>query len=157
MQRLNFPAEYAFEFRDTAAGREVLDPQRQRFVRLTPEEWVRQNLVQHLIADLGYQAGNTAVEKGIDVHGQFFRADVIVHDRQGSPLLLAECKEPTVRLDQKTFDQVAIYNREVQAPCLLLTNGLVHYCWLCDPDKDDYRSLEAIPRFDELTARQTKD
>ena len=149
MQRLNFPREYAFEFRRVEERREILDPLRRLFVALTPEEWVRQNLVQFLVQDMGYPAGGTAIERGIEVHGQFFRADVIVHDRSGRPVLLAECKEPAVAIDQKTFDQVAVYNRQVAARYLLLTNGMVHYCWVLAAEHE-YRSLKEVPRFEQL-------
>ena len=150
MKRLNFPNEYAFEIRQADQRQEILDPVRRKYVRLTPEEWVRLNLVQYLVTDMGYPAGLTAVEKGIEVHGQFFRADVIVHDGEGRPVLLAECKEPSVSIDQKTFDQVAIYNREVGARYLLLTNGVVHYCWAFDGETNEHRSLDSIPRYEEL-------
>ena len=53
MQRLNFPSVYSFDIREVDGHREILDPLRRKFVRMTPEEWVRQHLVQYLIADLG--------------------------------------------------------------------------------------------------------
>ena len=90
---------------------------------------MRQHLVQYLISDLGYPHGLIAIEKGIDLHGKRFRADVIVHDRAGRAVLMAECKEPDVSINQQTFDQIAAYNRVVQARCLLVTNGLVYYCY----------------------------
>ena len=150
MQRLNFPNAYSFEFRQVEERSEILDPLRRKFVLLTPEEWVRQNLVQYLVSDMGYPAGLTAVEKGIEVHGQFFRADVIVHDSEGKPVLLAECKEPSVSIDQKSFDQIAIYNRQVGARILLVTNGVVHYCWSWDEKTGEHRSLDSIPRYGEI-------
>ena len=52
MQRLNLPAA-AFDIRQVEGKREILDPLRRKYVRLTPEEWVRQHLVQYLISDLG--------------------------------------------------------------------------------------------------------
>ena len=68
MQDLNFPSTYPFEIREVEGKREILDSLRRKYVRLTPEEWVRQNLVQYLIVDLGYPRGLTAIEKGIDLH-----------------------------------------------------------------------------------------
>ncbi len=150
MQRLNFPSTYAFDIREVEGRRDILDPLRRKYVRLTPEEWVRQNLVQYLIADLGYPRGLTSIEKGIDLHGKPFRADVIVHDRQGQALLMAECKEPSIAISQDTFDQIAVYNRVVQACCLLVSNGLDHYCYAIDRDKQSYRFLDRVPRYEEL-------
>ena len=144
MQRLNLPAA-AFETRQVEGKCEILDPLRRKYVRLTPEEWVRQHLVQYLISGLGYPRGLIAIEKGIDLHGKRFRADVIVHDRAGDAVLMAECKEPDVPISQETFDQIAAYNRVVQARCLLVTNGLVHYCYVAGRG-----FLDQVPRYDEL-------
>ena len=144
MQRLNLPTT-AFDIRQIEGKREILDPLRRKYVRLTPEEWVRQHLVQYLISDLGYPRGLTAIEKSIDLHGKRFRADVIVHDRTGRAVLMAECKEPDVSISQQTFDQIAAYNRVVQARCLLVTNGLVHYCYVTGRG-----FLDRVPRYDEL-------
>ena len=113
MRRLNFPTEYAFDLREIDGHREILDPLRRKYVRLTPEEWVRQHLVQYLTSELGYPRGLTAVEKGIDLHGKPFRADIIVYDTHGRAVLVAECKEPEVAIRQETFDQIAVYNRVV--------------------------------------------
>ena len=150
MQHLNFPSAYPFDIREVEGKRNILDPLRRKYVRLTPEEWVRQNLVQYLIVDLGYPRGLTSIEKGIDLHGKPFRADVIVHDRHGQAVLMAECKEPSVRISQDTFDQIAVYNRVVQARCLLVSNGLDHYCYAIDGGKEEYRFLDRVPRYEEL-------
>ncbi len=144
MQCLNLPAA-AFDIRQVAGKSEILDPLRRKYVRLTPEEWVRQHLVQYLISGLGYPRGLIAIEKSIDLHGKRFRADVIVHDRVGRAVLMAECKEPAVSISQETFDQIAAYNRVVQARCLLVTNGLVNYCYVADRG-----FLDQVPRYDEL-------
>jgi|TARA_B110000196_G_scaffold316256_1_gene327302 hypothetical protein len=150
VQHLNFPSAYPFDIREVEGKRNILDPLRRKYVRLTPEEWVRQNLVQYLIVDLGYPRGLTSIEKGIDLHGKPFRADVIVHDRHGQAVLMAECKEPSVRISQDTFDQIAVYNRVVQARCLLVSNGLDHYCYAIDRGKEEYRFLDRVPRYEEL-------
>ena len=144
MQLLNFPA-VTLDIRQVEGKREILDPLRRKYVRLTPEEWVRQHLVHYLIADLGYPRGLIAIEKGIDLHGKRFRADVVVHDRAGQAVLMAECKEPDVAISQQTFDQIAAYNRVIQARCLLVSNGLVHYCYVAGRG-----FIDQVPRYDEL-------
>ena len=148
MDPLAFPA-YDFALRTDGGKRQILDTVRRKWVRLTPEEWVRQHLLRHL-ADLGYPTGLTAVEKGFDYLGSTWRADVVVVDRQQRPLLIAECKASSVPIDQATFDQLARYNTVVRAHALLATNGLTHYC--CVLGEDGYAFLEAIPSFSDLTA-----
>lgn len=153
IRRLNFPRRYDFDVRVVDGKPSILDPLRRKYVRLTPEEWVRQNLIQFLVQDRGCPKGLTAVEKRLDFHGKPFRADVVVHDRQGRPVLMAECKEPSVPIAQEVFDQIANYNRVVQAPYLLVTNGLTHYCYAIDRENQTYRFLEELPRYQELLAK----
>lgn len=147
---LNFPRQYDFDIGALDGRQVILDRLRCRYVPLTPEEWVRQNLVQHLIQDLGYPPGLIAIEKYLDYHGKLFRADVVIHDRQGGPLLVAECKEPAAQLVPQTFEQIATYNRVIRARYLLVTNGLTHYCCALDLAKQQYRFLKALPQYEEL-------
>ena len=150
MRRLNFPTEYTFDLREIDGHREILDPLRRKYVRLTPEEWVRQHLVQYLTTELGYPRGLTAVEKGIDLHGTPFRADIIVYATTGRAVLVAECKEPEVAIRQETFDQIAVYNRVVQARCMLVSNGLDHYCYAIDRKREESHFLDRVPSYKEL-------
>jgi hypothetical protein len=157
MQALNFPRAYDFDLRESEAGTEVFDTQRRRHVLVTPEEWVRQHLVRYLVEDLGFPAGLVAVETGFTHRGTQHRADVICHDRQGKPLLMAECKAPEVKLRQNAFDQIARYNQSVEAYCLVVTNGLTHYCYVIDREQQNYRFLDRIPSYEEVASRDLQD
>ena len=150
MTPLNFPQHFDFDIRDTEGKDYIFDPLRRKYVRLTPEEWVRQHLVTYLIQDLGYPSGRTAIESGFTHQGALHRADVIVHNRQGKPVLMAECKAPDIKLSQNAFDQIARYNTSVRANYLIVTNGLTHYCYKLDRAEKSYRFLEKLPRYDEL-------
>ena len=96
---------------------------RHRWVRLTPEEWVRQQLLHRLVEQLGYPAALIAVEAPIKVGEMQKRCDAIVYNNVMQPLMLIECKAETVSLTQKTLDQAATYNRKLQVPYLILHNG----------------------------------
>ena len=105
---------------------------RHRWVRLTPEEWVRQQLLHHLVEQLGYSASLIAVEVPLEkisnlqstlTNNKSYRADAVVYNRAMQPLMLIECKAETVPLTQKTLDQAVIYNRRLNVPYLLLYNG----------------------------------
>lgn len=103
---------------------------RRRWVRLTPEEWVRQQLLHHLVEQLGYPASLIAVEVPLEkistVEAKVTtkkRCDAVVYDRQMQPLMLIECKADTIALTQKTLDQAVTYNRRLGVPYLLLHNG----------------------------------
>ncbi len=122
MLDLIFP-DYPLKIKATPAGYAVWDLVRKKFVNLTPEEWVRQHLIHHLIA-LGYPASMLQVEKTIAVNGQKFRPDLLAYLPDGNFLLLAECKAPHVKISQEAVFQSANYLRKQPARYLLLTNGL---------------------------------
>lgn len=92
---------------------------RKKFVRLTPEEWVRQQFLHHLVDDLAYPASLI----GVEVQLRDKRADAIVYRKDLTPLMLIECKAETVPLTQTTLDQAAVYNRQLNVPYLVLHNG----------------------------------
>lgn len=109
--------------RDNNGKEEILCEWRHRWVRLTPEEWVRQQLLHRLVEQLNYPASLIAVETAIKVGEAAKRCDAVVYDRQMNPLVLIECKAETVPLTQKTLDQALTYNRQLHVPYLLLHNG----------------------------------
>jgi hypothetical protein len=136
---------YPFEKRTDGQGRAlVLDPVRRRWVRLTPEEGVRQGLLRHLLA-LGYPAGLLAVERPFRFLERTWRADVVAYDRHRRPLLLAECKAPGVPLTQAVLDQLARYNVVVRAGLLVLTNGSETEVGM--PSNGVVRRIEKLPSF----------
>ena len=92
-------------------------------MRLTPEEWVRQQLLHFLVEQLDFPASLMAVEQAITVGAAKKRCDAVVYDRTMQPLVLIECKAETVTLTQKTLDQAVTYNRKLNVPYLLLYNG----------------------------------
>lgn len=55
------------------------------------------------------------------------RTDILCYNEQFKPLLLVECKSRDVFLNEKTALQIARYNQKVNAPFLLVTNGLLDY------------------------------
>lgn len=96
---------------------------RHRWVRLTPEEWVRQQLLHRLAENLGYPTPRMGVEVAFKLGDKRYRADAVVYDRITRPMMLIECKAETVALTQKVLDQAIAYNRQLNVPFLLLHNG----------------------------------
>ena len=128
----------------------VLDPVRKSFVRLTPEEWVRQNALVFLIEKVKVPPGLIGVETSFTFNGMKRRADIVVFDRSARPLIVVECKSPDVRIDQSVFDQVGRYNREIRAPYVVVTNGETHFCLAVNFREQSYRFLPELPDYEEL-------
>ena len=146
--------DHGIKTKHDARGAQVFDPIRRKWVTLTPEEWVRQHFVNHLVQDLGYPAGRTLVEHGLTYNGRAQRADVVVCDDAGGPLVLVECKAPVVPITQRTFEQAARYNTVFKVPFLMVTNGLKHFCCRVDHLTGRVDFLPDLPVYDELIGRQ---
>jgi hypothetical protein len=147
MQQLNFP-HFEFKLRDVNNRQEIFDPIRRKFVMLTPEEWVRQNLIAYLTQVKGYPVSMIGVEKQLLLNKLPKRFDLVVFGRNASPFLLAECKAPGIEITEKTFDQAARYNMLLRAEYFLITNGLEHYTCRIDYERKQYIFVEDVPDFD---------
>lgn len=130
---------------------EVYDPLRHKWLLLTPEEWVRQHFVAHLVADRGYPLHLMANEISIKLNGLTRRCDSVVWRRtDATPLMIIEYKAPSIELTRKVFDQIVRYNMVLQAPYLIVSNGLTHYCCAVDCQAGSYAFLKEIPDYSNL-------
>lgn len=145
MQQLNLPS-YNFSVKDG----EIFDIIRKKYVRLTPEEWVRQHFVRFLIEEKGYPQSLMSTETALRLFNTVKRTDITVFSNSGGVVAVVECKAPTVEINQSTFSQIARYNIKLQARFLMLTNGLTHYCIKLDKDTKKYEFLKEIPKYNEL-------
>jgi hypothetical protein len=150
MQSLNFPA-YTFKTKSGVQRKQIFDPIRKKYVALTPEEWVRQHLVQFLIQERNFPASLIAIEMGMKLNGMQKRGDVVAYNNLGKPFFIAECKAPEVKITQDVFDQVARYNIVLQVPYLLVSNGLQHFCCEVNLQTEQIQYLKEIPNYKELT------
>ncbi len=127
----------------------VFDPVRKKWLMIQPEELVRQALLLYLIRDKGLPLARIAVEKAIRLHHQIRRFDMVYYDRRGQPLLLVECKSPSIPLTNQVLEQAVWYNYEIKAPYLLLSNGQESKWYRIDPEKKSYEVLsEEGPTLD---------
>jgi hypothetical protein len=146
MEQLNFPT-YSFRFKNSENKVSIFDSIRKKFILLTPEEWVRQHVVEFLLVEKKYPKSLINVEKIVKVNGMNKRYDAVVFNPDGSIFLLIECKAPEIKIDQKTFDQIARYNLSLNAQYLMVTNGLNHYFCKMDFENEKYTFLKELPEF----------
>ncbi len=109
-----------------------------------PEERVRLQFVDYLIQEAEFSKNRIAFESPVSLPGDksSSRSDVICYDEDFKPLLLVECKAPNIQLDEKTAIQITRYNTEIEAPYLMVTNGLKDF-WF--KSKNDEVTLLEIP------------
>ena len=146
MQQLNFP-NYTFRFKNSENKVSIFDEIRKKFIILTPEEWVRQNVVQYLLQEKKYSKSYINVEKLIKVNDLNKRYDIIVYQSNGEIFLLVECKSPEVKITQETFNQIARYNLTLNSKYLMVTNGVNHYFCEMDFINEKYNFLKELPEF----------
>ena len=151
MQVLNLPPA-PLKIRQRDGRNEVFDPLRRRFVRLTPEEWVRQHFVGYMQSHLGFPPEVIANEVTLVQNGLQRRCDTVVYGPHAEPLLIVEYKSPEVRITQRTFDQICRYNMQLRVGWLVVSNGLQHFCCQMDYAQGSYRFLPQLPTYAQLLA-----
>jgi len=126
----------------------VFDEFRQKKVKLTPEEWVRQHFLHYLVSEKRFPKGLLAVEQGIKVNELSRRCDAVVYSKEGAPKAIIECKAPDVPLSEKTLFQIAQYNFKLQVKCLILVNGMQTIVCFVDEKERKLSYLDEVPDYD---------
>ena len=125
LPKLNFP-KYSFRYKKSETNQVLIfDKVRKKWLVLTPEEWVRQNIISHLIENLGYPESVFKIETGLYVNENQRRSDVLVY-KNSKPFILIECKAYGIDLTQDVLNQAMSYNTSYECPYIILTNGNIH-------------------------------
>lgn len=146
MTPLNLP-KYNFKLKEEDNKVFIFDSIRKKYLQLTPEEWVRQNIIQFLIQEKNYPSSLFSIEKQIKVSNTQKRVDIAIFNKDRQIEVLVECKAPEVKITQKAFDQIARYNLTLSAKYLIVTNGLEHFFAIIDNSSKKYLFLKDIPAY----------
>jgi hypothetical protein len=149
MYELNLP-KYEIQLRGTREKPEIFDFLRRRYVKLTPEEWVRQHFVHWIVEHKGYPKGLLGNEIELQVGEKKLRCDSILYDSNAHPVMIIEYKAPTIALSQKVFDQISAYNLLLHVDYLVMSNGIEHYCCQMDYERNCYYFLQDIPDYEKI-------
>ena len=128
----------------------LYDPFRRKFVKATPEEWVRQHFLGFLVDHRKVPASHIAVEKQIKIAQASKRYDAIIVDNNLNNLAIIELKAPAVKISQNSFSQIAAYNTILKAPYLLVSNGIEHYSCHINFSSSSIEFLDHIPDYQEM-------
>ena len=127
MMAIHFP-QHDFKIKKEKGSEYIFDEVRSKWVRLLPEEWVRQNFLQYLVQEKNYPRSLIAVEKEIQLHELKKRCDIVVY-KNAVPWMVIECKEPAVQLNDAVLQQALRYNIPLQLSYIVITNGNATYGW----------------------------
>ena len=125
----------------------IWDIVRKKYIVLKPEEMVRQLFIRYLTDELNYPKTSIAVEKEVKKAGVSGRFDLVVYNSAFEPHLLIECKSFGVSLNDSIFLQSAIYNDDVKAEYLIITNGISAYCCRLDHASQTINFCKKLPSF----------
>lgn len=126
---------------------EIWDELRKQWVRLTPEEWVRQNFIQYLLQIKNYPASYIAVERRMKLGELNKRFDLLVFDKAAQPWMLVECKAMEEKLDSRVLWQVLRYNMAIPIKYIVITNG--EECHAFVKGLTDFEDIAALPAYSE--------
>jgi hypothetical protein len=152
LPRLPFP-DYHFKLQpgnEPGQSLKIFDFIRKKYVVLTPEEWVRQHLLQFLVNERKFPQSLLSVEKKVMVNRLYRRTDIVVYSNSLQPLMVVECKAPSVTLDQLAFDQAARYNMTLGVSYFLISNGHLTHCCRVDHETRSYVFLKEVPMYADL-------
>lgn len=149
MTGLNLPS---FELKITKRNNKdyIFDRLRRQYVRLTPEEYVRQHFIHFLIEYRNYPQALLANEVGIEIGNVKKRCDTVLYDKHLNPLVVVEYKAPAIEITQKTFDQILRYNMTLQVPWMIVSNGMQHFCCKINIEEGTYRFEKDIPFYENI-------
>lgn len=142
MIKIEFPT-YQPKIKNESGKEFIFDEVRKKWVVLTPEEWVRQNFLQYLIQVKKYPATLIAVEKGLQLGELNKRADIVLYNNTGTPIMIIECKEMNVTLEEKVLAQTLRYHISLPVDYLVITNG--SYTFAFEKKNDNFEMLDTFP------------
>lgn len=145
-QELNLPY-FEFKIDDREDGEYILDENRKKYVKLTPEEWVRQNFVLYLTRAMNYPRGLMKIEHVIKVGQVTKRCDIVFFKKSLEVFMIVECKAASVKINSDTIRQAAIYNSALGADYLVLTNGLEHFCLGYNKQSGVFEPVGDLPEY----------
>jgi len=146
--------EYIFTIKTINNHKLIFDIIRKKYVALTPEEWVRQNIVRYLINEKKYSSALIALEQTLEVNKTIKRCDIVVYNSSAQSRMIVECKAQTVQLTQSVYEQTAIYNSALKVEYLVITNGTIAYCSQINEQQNSYIFLNDFP--DKISINQKK-
>lgn len=145
MIKINFPKEQP-KLRVNLGIKEIFDSIRKKWLILTPEEWVRQNIICFLLLQKNVPTSLISVEKEIKLGELKKRYDLVVYNRQTIPWMIIECKEMNVTLSEKTMEQILRYHISIPAKYLIITNG--SHCFGFEKNNGQFLEINDFPDFE---------
>lgn len=134
-----------------------LDPVRDKMILKTPEEEIRQEIIQFLLKVIHVPSNMLQVEMLLSKYGvdSIRRADLVI-DRYTkskdviSPLAIVECKAPEIMLGDAEIQQVCDYADCLGADYIAVTNGIDMIVARYSEERNQYIELKSFPEYETM-------
>ena len=146
MIKIDYPS-YEFRMKVENNREMIFDELRKAWLKLTPEEWVRQNFIRYLVHSRNYPSALVSLEKRIVVGEMVKRFDILVYNNNHHPWMMVECKSMDVSLKEEVLNQVLRYNIAIPVQYLVITNGTS--CMAFKKQNKQLVPLNEFPEFGE--------
>ena len=138
---------YPYKIREDEERNEfIFDELRKQWVKLTSEEWVRQNFAQYLVQVLKYPSSYVALEREIKLGERKKRFDMLVFNQSAKPWMMVECKRMDKPLDKTVIWQILHYNIAIPVKYLVITNG--ESCLAYVKTEIDFEPISELPQWE---------
>ncbi|WP_185871068.1 type I restriction enzyme HsdR N-terminal domain-containing protein [Blattabacterium cuenoti] len=144
MKFFNFFIEKKLHINTTKNSSFIYCVIRKKFIIFSKEELIRQYIIFLLKEIKNYKNSNILVEVPIEINKLSKRLDILVL-LNNKPHILVECKSPLIPITQKVFDQIAMYNKIVKSPYLMISNGVKNFVYQVNKLKKKFSFLKYIP------------
>lgn len=122
---------------------------RNRLIKKTPEELIRQSFIKFLIIEKNIPIGRISIEFPLSrvKKGETKRADILVYgdDDQEKIILVVECKKGDWGLTERDVNQAKYYNSVLNANCFIITNGQYHLTY--KKFDSQFKQINIIPTY----------
>ena len=146
MVELNIPTQ-DIDIKIIESKNYIFDLIRKKYLILTPEEWVRQNLVRYFINDLNYPKGLIKTESSLKYNNLKKRSDILIFNNDMTHFLVVECKSYKLKLNKSHISQSAMYNKIYKSKYVMISNGLDHIVYKYDWNNDLFEFMKSIPKY----------
>ena len=146
MIELNIPAQ-KIEVKNINSKNYVFDVTRKKHLILTPEEWVRQNLISYFINNLEYPKGLIKTESSLKYNNLKKRSDILIYNKDMSHFMIVECKSFKIKINKSHLNQSALYNKIYRSKYIMISNGLDHIVCEYDWNNKSFKFKDSIPEF----------
>lgn len=146
MVELNIPSQ-DIDIKIIESKNYIFDLIRKKYLILTPEEWVRQNLVRYFINDLNYPKGLIKTESSLKYNNLKKRSDILIFNNDMTHFLVVECKSYKLKLNKSHLSQSAMYNKIYKSKYVMISNGLDHIVYKYDWNNDSFEFMKSIPKY----------